>query len=65
MLGYHREQNLDLNFFLVIINDLSATLPLYKYVDDVTVFEVIPLSSIEPPVLQQEVDKICEWTCGW
>ena len=49
-------------FFLVMINDLSATLPLYKYVDDVTLFEVVPLSSIEPPVLQRELDKICEWT---
>ena len=37
-------------FFLVMINDLSATLPRYKYVDDVTVFEVVPLPSIEPPV---------------
>ena len=36
-------------FFLVMVNDLSVTLPLYKYVDDVTVFEVVPLSSIEPP----------------
>ena len=49
-------------FFLVMVNDLSVTLPLYKYVDDVTVFEVVPLSSIEPPVLQRELDKICEWT---
>ena len=49
-------------FYLVMINDLSATLPLYKYVDDVTVFEVVPLSSIEPPVSQQELNKICEWT---
>ena len=54
MLGYHREQNLDLYFFLVMINDLSATLPLYKYVGDVPVFEVVPLSSIEPPVLMEK-----------
>ena len=60
MLGYHREQDLDL--FLGMINDLSSTLPRYKYVDDVTVFEVAPLSSIEPPVLQRELDKICKWT---
>ena len=39
-----------------MINDLSATLPLYKYV------EVVPLSSIEPPVLQRDLNKICEWT---
>ena len=25
-------------------------------------FEVVPLSSVEPPVLQRELDKICEWT---
>lgn len=31
-------------FFLVMINDLSATLPLYKNVDDVTVFEVVPFN---------------------
>ena len=47
--------------FLVMINDLSTTLPRCKYVDDVTVFEVVPLSSIETTILQRELDKICEW----
>lgn len=38
-----------------MINYSSATLPLYKNVDDVTVSEVVPF-------LQRELNKICEWT---
>ena len=37
--GVPQETKLGPLFFLVMIIDLSATLPLYKYVDDVTVFE--------------------------
>ena len=32
-------------FFLIVINDFDCNLPIYKYVDDCTVYEIIPRSS--------------------
>ena len=49
-------------FFLVMVNDLRSTLPLYKYVDDCTVFDIFLSSTPESSVLQSELDKITEWT---
>ena len=47
-------------FFLVMINDLWTDLPLYKYVDNCTIYEVVPKA--EPSILQNELNKIIEWT---
>ena len=48
-------------FFLVMINDLQTTLPLYKYVDDCTVYEIISSSS-HNSTLQATIDSINTWT---
>lgn len=49
--------------FFLVNADLSSELPIYKYVDDYTVFEVISMSATEPSVLQQEIDQISDdWT---
>ena len=44
-------------FFLVMINDLSTIAPIYKYVDDCTVFEVTSHSSASSD-LQTHLDSI-------
>ena len=49
-------------FFLVMVNDLRSDLPLYKYVDDCTIYEVISTSLYQPSILQNELNKIIEWT---
>ncbi|XP_015778385.1 PREDICTED: RNA-directed DNA polymerase from mobile element jockey-like [Acropora digitifera] len=48
-------------FFLVMINDLQTTLPLYKYVDNCTVYEIISSSS-HNSTLQATIDSINNWT---
>jgi len=48
-------------FFLVMTNDLQTTLPLYKYVDDCTVYEIISSSS-HNSMLQATIDSINNWT---
>ena len=47
-------------FFLVMINDLTTTAPMYKYVDDCTVFEVTSHSSASSD-LQTHLDSINQW----
>ena len=47
-------------FFLVMINDLTTTAPIYKYVDDCTVFEVTSHSSSSSD-LQTHLDFINQW----
>ena len=49
-------------FFLVMVNDLSTALPLYKYVDDCTVYEAISASATDSSTLQQEIENITQWT---
>ena len=49
-------------FFLVMVNDLRTELPMYKYVDDCTVFEVVSRSALESQTLQQVLDQISDWT---
>ena len=44
-----------------MINDIDCNLPIYKYVDDCTVYEIIPQSSTTSP-LQLAIDQITEWT---
>ena len=46
--------------FLVYINDLRTTVPLYKYVDDSTLFEIC--DRIYVSVIQESVDIAARWT---
>ena len=46
--------------FLVYINDLRTTVPLYKYVDDSTLFEICDRNYVS--VLQESVDIAARWT---
>ena len=45
-----------------MVNDLSTALPLYKYVDDCTVYEAISASATDSSTLQQEIENITQWT---
>ena len=51
---------LGLLFFLVMVNDFPAALPaLYTFIDDMTMFEVVPVPMTQTTALQQEVDSFC------
>ena len=47
-------------FFMMYINDLSTPVPLYKYVDDSTLFEICEMNSIS--LMQESVNIAAEWT---
>ena len=46
--------------FMIYINDLSTPVPLYKYVDDSTLFELGEMNSIS--LMQESVNIAAEWT---
>ena len=46
--------------FLVYINDLRTTVPLYKYVDDSRLFEICDRKGVS--VIQESVDIAARWT---
>ena len=46
--------------FLVYINDLRTTVPLYKYVDDSRLFEICDRNYVS--VIQESVDIAARWT---
>ena len=46
--------------FLMYINDLVTQLPLYKFVDDSTVFEICNTNEVS--VIQESIDVAVEWT---
>ena len=46
--------------FMMYINDLSTPVPLYKYVDDSTLFEICEMNSIS--LMQESVNIAAEWT---
>ena len=48
-------------FFLVMINDLTTTHPLYEYVDDCSTYEVV-CRPVCNSTIQLEIDIICEWS---
>ena len=48
-------------FFPVMVNDFPAAVPLYKFIDDMTMFEVVSVPVIQTTTLQQEVDSFCQW----
>ena len=45
-----------------MVNDLSSELPLYKYVDDCSVSEVVRNSELDASKLQQEIDNVTQWS---
>ena len=47
-------------WFMMHINDLSTPVPLYKYVDDSTLFEICEMNSIS--LMQESVNVVAEWT---
>ena len=48
-------------FFLVMINDLTTTHPLYKYVDYCSTYEVVSRPACNS-TLQLDIDIICDWS---
>ena len=46
--------------FLVMVNDLSPVLPMYKFIDDCTSSDFVSLG--QNSVMQNDVDYISEWT---
>jgi hypothetical protein len=49
-------------FFLVMVNDLKIQLPLYKYVDDCALPEVVIVDKSESLIPQHEVDNVNQWS---
>ena len=47
-------------FFLLYINDLETHVPLFKYVDDSTLFEICNTNEISD--IQESNDKAADWT---
>ena len=47
-------------FFLLYINDLETHVPLFKYVDDSTLFEICNKNEISE--IQESIDKAADWT---
>ena len=48
------------NVFLLYINDLETHFPLFKYVDDSTLFEICNTNEISE--IQESIDKAADWT---
>ena len=46
--------------FLLYVNDLEANVPLYKYVDDSTLFEICNTTDVS--VMQESIDIAVNWT---
>ena len=46
--------------FLLYINDLETHVPLYKFVDDSTLFEICNMNEVSE--IQESIDKTVEWT---
>ena len=51
---------LGLYIFLILINDLQSTIPLHKYVDDVTASEV--LRTGQPSTMQSIINDVANWS---
>ena len=60
MTSYLKEHHLDELLHIKIINDLSTPVPLYKYVDDSTLFEICEIHCIS--VMQESVNIAAELT---
>ena len=60
MEGCHRVHCLARNVFLLYVNDLESNVPLYKYVDDSTLFEICNTTDVS--VMQESIDRAVNWT---
>ena len=60
MVECHRELYPGRNVFLLYINDLETHVPLIKYVDDSTLFEICTTNEISK--IQESIDKAADWT---
>ena len=63
VLESHRVPNWVQSFCVIMINDLKIVSPRFsnwKYVDDVTVSEIVPTGEVS--ILQNELDAIGDWT---
>ena len=47
-------------FFLILINDLDATLPMFKFIDDVTMIEIIDQQEVGD--MQLAINQVEEWS---
>ena len=48
--------------FLVNINDLQTPCPIFKYVEDSTIFEICNQDMV--PVIQDSADVVEQWSCN-
>ena len=48
------------HFFILYVNDLESNVPLYKYVDDSTLFEICNTTDVS--VMQESIDRAVNWT---
>ena len=60
MVECHRELYQGRTVFLLCINDLETHVPLFKYVDDSTLFEICNTNQISE--IQESIDKAADWT---
>ena len=49
-------------FFLIMVNDLVSQVPLFKYVDDSALSEVVRVGELNLSTLQHEVDRVNQWS---
>ena len=47
-------------YFIMYINDLTTLAPMYKYVDDSTIFEICSGNVVS--TIQQSIDDVVKWT---
>ena len=60
MEGCHRVHCLARNVFLLYVNDLESNVPLYKYVDDSTLFEICNTTDVS--VMHESKDRAVNLT---
>ena len=57
--GCHRVHCLARKVFLLYVNDLESNVPLYKYVDDSTLFEICNTTDVS--VMQESIYRAVNW----
>ena len=60
MEGCHRVHCTARNIFLLYVNDLESNVPLYKYIDDSTLFEMCNTTDLS--LMQESIDRAVNWT---
>ena len=53
--------------FIIYINDIVEQLKsgIYLFADDAKVFRIMKNACTNPQILQQDIDKLCEWSAKW